>query len=258
MVTTVIRVIETALKYGSSNLFTDWSLTDIGRFVRNGLLIIIYGYSFLLPFVTAGLFIIWIKKINRKLMILFLSFLIPFFLTAKFWYGGLYGRYSSLIAYGFALMIALIPNRIIYWLIILSICLTFIPTFIAFQKKPIPVVQKEMLKQLKISENDLIILSDYQRPQLSFKNTFYINGNADLTKTVENKILSTLKNNQKVFISRQAVTFPYWQYDGQQIHIVSKGNINKAVLKKFLADKNLTKVAELKNYPLLSIYQLDY
>ena len=52
------------------------------------------------------------------------------------------------------------------------------------------------------------------------------------------------------------MTFPYWQYDGQQIHIISKGDKEKAQLKQFLNTKIVLLAAQNKKYPLLSIYQI--
>lgn len=250
------RLIEIVLKYGVANLFINWSLIDILRIVRNSFLILINGYSLLTALIIIVFIVYWVMNKKWSLLILFSSFLIPFLLTSKFWYGGLYGRYGSFIAYGLALMIALIPNKFFYWLTVASIIITLIPTSIAYQQKPIPLVQAQLINKKKLSQTDLLILSDYQRPQLSYKNGVYINGNENQTKTIKDKISVVLKNNRKVFITEQAINFPYWQYDGQQIHIISKGDINKAVMKQFLQNKKLIKIIEDKNYPLLSIYQI--
>ena len=254
--TLIKHLIKLISLYGFENIFKSWSIIDIVRIIRNSLLIMINGYSFLLPLLIVVIFINWIRNKNWPEIIFFFSFFIPFFLTGRFWYGGLYGRYGSFIAYGLALMIALIPNRIIYYLMIISIIIAFIPTFIAYQKSPIPLIQKKLISQIDFTNKDLIILSDYQRPQLTYPNGLYINGNDEETKTVEKKILMTLKNNRKVFISQQAITFPYWQYDGQQIHIISKKNTGKSVLNQFLHNKKLIKVAVEEKYPFFSIYQI--
>jgi hypothetical protein len=87
----------------------------------------------------------------------FLSFFIPFFLTAKFWYGGLYGRYSSFIAYGLAFFIALIPNKKFYWLVIFSVLLVFLPCLAAYQQIPYPQIQKQIISQAKLTKDDLLI-----------------------------------------------------------------------------------------------------
>ena len=157
------------------------------------------------------------------------------------------------------------PWRRIYGVLIFILFLTFLPTFITYQKTPIPKIQAGLIEEIKLKNEDLLILSDYQRPQLSYENAFYceatsfayLGGDQEQQKIIEKKIEEKLKANGKVFISQQAVNFPYWQYDGQQIHIISKGNKNKAQLKEFLEDKKLEVVVENKNYPLLTIYQME-
>lgn len=252
---TIIRIIVTAGKYAGTNLLNNWSVIDIVRMFRNSFLILINGYSPLIPLIIILFFIYYVKNKKWPEMIFFLSFFVPFLLTAKFWYGGLYGRYSSFVGYGLALIIALISNKKTYWLIIISILIIFIPTLIAYQQIPYPQIQKQLINKTGFSKNDLLILSDYQRPQLSYPNALYINGDKNEQKIVEERINQALKNKQRVLISEQAITFPYWQYDGQQIHIISKGDKNKAMMKEFLNSKPLTLISKNKDFPLLNIYQ---
>ena len=101
-----------------------------------------------------------------------------------------------------------------------------------------------------------MVLSDYQRPQLADTDALYLGGDKEQQKMIEEKIMEKLVEGGRVFISQQAINFPYWQYDGQQIHIISRGNKNKAQLKEFLRDKRLEKIVEDKNYPLLTIYEI--
>jgi len=84
----------------------------------------------------------------------------------------------------------------------------------------------------------------------------FVNGDDQDLKILEEKIEIAIEDKKLVFISQQAINFPYWQYDGQQIHIISKGDIQKAKLKSFLENKNLVLIAEDKNYPLLNIFQI--
>jgi len=251
------RIFITGLEYAKINLLTNWSMIDIARMIRNSFLILINGYSPLIPLIIILFFVYWLKNKKWPEMIFFLSFFIPFFLTSKFWYGGLYGRYSSFVGYGLAILVALISNKKLYWLTILSIFLIFIPCLVAYQQTPYPTIQKQIIQKASFSSKDLLILSDYQRPQLTYNNALYINGDQNEQKTIENKINEALKNKQRVLISKQAITFPYFQYDGQQIHIISKGNENKAIIKKFLNGKQLTLISTNKDFPLLNIYQIN-
>lgn len=242
--------------YGGKGVLSNWTLIDIFRMLKNDFLIGIYGYS--LPVIFVSLFYLFniFKKRKFHLLIFFGSFLLPFFVTGKFWYGGLFGRYSSFVAYPLALMVVLIPYRKIFWLVMVGLMMTFFPVFFAYQKEPVPKIQDQLIKESGFGKNDLLLLSDYQRPQLEFKNALYLGADRKKQKEIEEKIEKAIRQGQKVFISQQAVTFPYWQYDGQQIHIISRGDKDKAQLKNFIKNKKLILQAEEKAYPLLKVYEI--
>jgi len=252
--------------YGGRGILSGWSSLNILRMLRNDILILFYGYSLSAILVLIISVAYFFKKKNWPVLIFFLSFFLPFLITGKFWYGGLFGRYSALIAYPLALLLGIMPWRKIYWILIVIIILTFLPTFWAYQKTPIPKIQASLIDKIGLKEKDILVLSDYQRPQLDYYQALYIHGDEEIEKRVEEKITKNLLNGGRVFISQQALTFPYWQYDGQQIHIISKGNkiplfykgkTDKSQLKEFLKDRDLKIVAEDKNYPQLTIYQLE-
>ena len=243
--------------FGTTGIFSGWGLIDILRMLRNNLYVLFYGYSIAailgLIFTSVYLF----QKKRWPLFIFLFSFFIPFLITGKFWHFGPFGRLAVLITYPLALFLALMPWRKIYWILIAIIFLTFCPTFWVYQKTPIPQIQASLIDEIKTKEKDILVLSDYQRPQLSYNNALYVNSKEEIQKMVEGKINEKLSTGGRVFISQQAIDFPYWQYDGQQIHIISKGNKNKAQLKEFLKDKKLNLVNEDSQYPLLAIYQLS-
>ena len=196
--------------------------------------------------------------INKKsLIILTASFLIPFIITGKFWYGGLYGRYSSLIGYFFALIVGLIKSKKIQLVYFVLLIAYFLPTLFAYQKTPVPIIKQEIIKKIEIDSADLLILSDYQRPQLAYTNALYI-VNDQNQKNIIQQIKKYLEEKRRVYISKQAITFPYWQYDGQQIHIISKNSSKKGLLEKSLEDLKFSLVSEGDKYPLLSVYEITY
>lgn len=237
-----------------SVLWTNWALLDVLRVLRNDFLILFHGYSGAAIIGGAISFIWLIKERQYKTTVFLALFIASFAITGRFWYGGLFGRWSALVAYPLALLLALIPWKKVYWGLITILIISFISTFLAYQKTPIPKIQATLINQSKIEEKDLLILSDYQRPQLPYDNVLYLLGANQ--KMIEKEIEKALEENRSVFLSQQAIIFPYWQYDGQQIHIISRGNKEKAHLKKFLREKELELVKEDRNYPLLSIYQI--
>ncbi len=253
----VIRLKSLLFGYGGNGIFTDWGFLNFLRTIRNDALILFYGYSIsaILSLTISGFYLI--KKKKYLLLIFLLSFFLPFFLTGKFWYGGLFGRYSILIAYPLVLVLALIPWRKIYVGLIVILFFSFLPTFMVYQKEPMAKIQANLIKEINLKDDDLLILSDYQRPQLVYNQALYLGGDINQQKLIEEKILETLFLGKRVFISQQAMDFPYWQYDGQEVHIVSKGDKNKSQLKNFLMDKSLVIKANNLRYPLLTIYQLS-
>lgn len=243
-----------SLLLGQGGVLFSWTLLDILRVIRNDFLILFHGYS--IAAILGGIIVVvWLIKQKRCKLLIFISlFMACFAVTGKFWYGGLYGRWSVLVAYPLALLLVLIPWKKVFWALIAILIISALPTLIAYQKNPIPKVQADLIQQSGITDEDLLILSDYQRPQLPYGNALYIVGANQ--KVVEQEIELALKENRRVFIPQQAIAFPYWQYDGQQIHIISKGNSEKAHLREFLKDKELELISEDRNYPLLSVYQV--
>jgi hypothetical protein len=244
--------------YGGKGIFSGWSLLELLRTLRNSFLILFYGYSPFSVLVIIFLAILLLKAKNYKGLLLMCLSLIPFFVSARFWYGGLFGRYSSLVAYPLALFFALIANKKLYFLAICGLVVFFIPTFLVYQQKPIAEVEASLLEEIEFKENDLLVLSDYQRPQLEdrFKKALFLTGDSINQTEIKAEIREKLDEKKRVFISFQAVKFPYLQYDGQQIHIISKGEAGKPVLKDFLLNKKLIPASIDPKYPYLSLYQL--
>jgi 4-amino-4-deoxy-L-arabinose transferase-like glycosyltransferase len=252
-----VRLKNLLFGYGGGGIFTDWGFLNLLRTIRNDVLILFYGYSIsaILGLIVSGYLLI--KKKKYLLLIFILSFFLPFFLSGKFWYGGLFGRYSILIAYPLALLLALIPWRKIYALLVIILFFSFLPTFMVYQKEPVAKIQASLIKEINLNTDDLLILSDYQRPQLTYNQALYLGGDVNQQKIIEEKILEVLSSDKRVFIAQQAMDFPYWQYDGQEVHIISKGDKNKSQLKDFLKDKKLAIRANDLRYPLLTVYELS-
>ena len=229
---------------------------NILRTARNDSLILIFGYG--VATVLASLLSLYSLIKNRRwpVILWLLSFFVPFFISGKFWYGGLYGRYSVLIALPLGIMYGLIKNKKAYYLFICVLFVSFLSTFLVYLKTPIPLIQNYLIDRAGIKEEDLLVLSDYQRPQIPLENGLYVNGVGDNKSEIEVKIKNALEIGKRVFITQQAVNFPYWQYDGQQIHIISKNNDGRAILNDFLDSHNIVGIASDIDFPLLSIYRI--
>ncbi|MFH1971692.1 MAG: glycosyltransferase family 39 protein [Patescibacteria group bacterium] len=244
--------------YGINILFRDFSVINIARSLRNITLILLNGYSLASLLSIVVYLFLKIKEKNTKMIIFSLLFLIPLFFTGKYWYGGLYGRYSSFIAYFLAIAFSFIylKSRKLYFALLFILVFSFIPTLVKYQKTPIFLIQESLIKKVDTKSNDIIILSDYQRPQLEISNSYCLSPDSNKNSEIENLINDKLLSNNRVFITKQAINYPYWQYDGQEIHIVSKGNLEKAYLRNYLSEKKITLVSFNEEYPFLGVYEI--
>lgn len=252
----VARLRTLAIGYGGGGILAGWTPINLARMLRNDLVVLVHGYSVGVFVGVLFGFSYLIRHKKYPLMAFFLTFFVSFALTGRFWYGGLFGRYSALVAWPLALLLALLPSRRLYFASLTLIILAFVPVFRAYRQPPIPEIQKNLITGLNLQPGDLVVLSDYQRPQLPHPQALYVSGDREVNRPLEAKITLALAENKQVFISAQARTFPYWQYDGQLVHIVSKGDPAKAVLSDFLKTKKLETVAANPDYPLLDLYRL--
>lgn len=245
--------------YGINVLFREFSFLNILRSLRNVTLILLNGYSFASLISILIFFFLVIKEKDKKIILFSFLFLIPFFLTGKYWYGGLFGRYSSFITYFLAIIFSQIylKSKRAYFVLLVILTVSFIPTFIKYQQTPIYLIQNSLIKKINVQKEDIIILSDYQRPQLELNNSFFLSPDQSINTETKNLITTRLLSKEgRVFVTKQAINYPYWQYDGQEIHIVSKGNLEKAYLRNYLSDKDLTLVSFIEDYPFLDVYEI--
>lgn len=213
------------------------------RTLRNVLFMIGFGYS---PFILIGFFKNW-----KKRDLIFMSVAcVSLMASMSFWHGGLYGRLGSLIGFFLAGLMAIHPFRSWkYHLVLVSSLLLFIFNLVSYSKKPQAVTQFELIG----NGYDLVVISDSQRPQLEYlglKN-YQVISPQTVTQAVE-RMDFALKNEKHVLITQQALTAPYWQYDGQLVHIISLNN-KPGVLSEYLKDKEVNWVA---GEGMLSVFQL--
>lgn len=242
---------------GQSGSFRDLvSLMGVLRAVRDSAVVVWYGYNPLLFLIMPGILMLLIKK-RQWVGVGFIGFgLLGFFANMSIWHAGLYGRIGGLVAYSFALSIAFIPKKILYVITAGSFAVLLAITAFHYMQIPIPLMQEKVLAQIALQKSDLLVLSDNQRPQLEeyYPHAVYI-GSATVQK-VQEKIQQAFLSHQAVYISQEARTAPYFQYDGQEIHILSKGDVSKAYLYPLLKKRRFVYEAGIAQYPLLTIYQV--
>ncbi|NTU47177.1 hypothetical protein HGA88_06130 [Candidatus Roizmanbacteria bacterium] len=243
-----------------NELFALLTLPGLLRMIRNGIYILSIGYT---PIVS-GVILFAVYRLIEEKKLLLLSGLIVcfccFFTSISFWHGGLVGRLGGLIGYCLALLMALFLSKKWYAIVLLTVIAAFCYTIFLFRfTPPLPIVQKQIVSEIPINKNDIVVISDYQRPQLegAFPSRMLAVGSATY-KDVMQEIDRTLGQEQNhVYITNQAATFPYWQYDGQMLHILSFGNYKKAHLHDFLLHKKLVRIASNPNFPFLEVYEIQ-
>ena len=243
---------------GQSGSFRDLaSLMGVLRAVRNSVVVVWYGYNPLLLIVVPVVMALLIKK-RQWAGIGFIGFgLLGFFANMSIWHAGLYGRIGGLAAYTFALAIALLPKKALYIIVVGSSAVLCGITAFHYLQTPVPLVQERVFSQIHLQKGDVLVLSDNQRPQLEerYPHALYI-GSATI-QTTQEKIQQAMLSHKTIYISQQAVTAPYFQYDGQEIHMLSKGDVTKAYLYPLLQKRQLLSKAGTSQYPLLTIYQVQ-
>lgn len=233
-------------------------LTPLGflRTARNAIYVLTLGYAPLAIILCLYFYYQGFKQKRYKLIIFVTSWFVCYLFSLSIWHASLFGRLGALITYPMALIFGVTRNKYVYGTLLATTVIVFIITLIAYRQIPIPARQYNLLTTANISSSDMLVVSDYQRPQLEqyYSNLQTISGGT--YQTVQIKITAALKENKRIYITQQALTYPYWQYDGQTIHILSKGNSDKAHLTEYLKDKKLKIEAYDSDYPLLTVYRL--
>jgi len=189
------------------------------RMVRNAL-VIYFNYLT----VPLGLFLLILALISWQKNILTYFFWSACFLTVSFsWHLGMYGRLAIFLIIPLLFLLLKVKNKYLFliwlWLLIFSARLV-IPYH--FQKTPY-VLEKEYFEEACKNLNPLLVISNYEQPYLSqnFEAVVLNIPDEDLKKDQE-KIDQALAGNRLVLFTSQAVTTPYWQYDGMNYHILSE------------------------------------
>jgi len=250
------------LEYLFINPLGGFSVWEIGRTLRNCLLILFTGFSpaAFLALIVGGFYCLK----NRRWFLLLTALVIGgiFYLTGKYWYGGLYGRYSAFIAFPLALIFAKTLSQKEYLLSLGILVVFFGSTVTQYLQKPLPQIQATIIRSLPNWQQQYLVISDYQRPQLEYEGinsqkTLIVTDNQTTNQKLEHKIKAILEAGQPVYLTAQAVHFPYYQYDGQALHIIGQNRQGQPKLATFLNSKNLKLAIINYQQPYLNLYRLE-
>ncbi len=191
------------------------------RLVRNCL--VVYLNYLTIPvgvLVTALAIGEFFLKRNRLLI---LSWLASFLLLNSFWHAGMYGRLSLFLTLPPLLFLSKIKSRfllfsLVFFLLIHS-CRLVLPYH--FQVPPY-LLEKEFLEN-KLKSSMLLVVSNYEEPFLCEKfSCLVLNSPKTDLPEIKKQIDFALSKKQKVFFTSQALSAPYWQYDGMNYQILSQ------------------------------------
>jgi len=216
------------------------------RAVRNSL--VVYFNFLTLPL---GVILLVLSSIeffrNKKTRGLVVLWWGEFLYLNSVWHLGMYGRISLVLIIFPVLFLLKIKNL---WLKLIVVFLIFSPSFLVipyrFSKTPY-VLEREHFYLL--AEKPSIIISSYEEPYLKEVLTDFRVLNSPRTdlKEIKTWIKKVQLEKGTVFITQQAVTAPYWQYDGMNFHLLSKK-------KKYSQTAGQQLLESLK----LKVFQLPY
>lgn len=168
------------------------------------------------------------------------------------WHSGPYGRLGVLVVFPLAWLYTRLPKAIGI-LALLLIIPSWSSVWGAYQTTPLPILQQRLLSESSC-DNKQLILSEIQRPQLSavYPTAWYV-GSANWEEVAAG-IAIVLEEGEQICISRQAIDFPYRQYEGQLPYPLSGREESKGFLSLGLEKEKLEVVGEDAEHPELTIY----
>lgn len=198
----------------------------LGKLKLEGVMFFVRGArnSFLVFFeyltVPVGIVLICLIKRTKKY---FFSWIACFLLLNTIWHAGMFGRTGLFLILAPVFLLVKIKSELI-----LKVILVFLIIFSGFKVLPYHfektpyVLEKEYFSRL--TEKSAVIISNYEDPYLKEVLTDFRVLNSP--KTDIGEIKAWIEKNQAekkvVLITSQAVTTPYWQYDGMDFQILSK------------------------------------
>lgn len=199
------------------------------RLIRNSF--VVYTNYLTLP-LSVYLFVLLIKELNNlkknslTIIILLISWVVLFLGINTYWHAGMFGR-TSLIFTLFPLLLLIkspfLDKKLYYFPLLLYLFVTSFLKVFPYYLGETPYVKEE--NYLREIDNRILIVSNYEEPYLCQETKcFLLNSPLTQPQDILLKTKNLVNNGEKVYITSQAITAPYKQYDGMQYHMLSKRN----------------------------------
>lgn len=192
------------------------------RTARNSLVVYFHYLTIPLGLILAFLGLKEFTKPKGRVFVS--SWLLTFLLFNSIWHTGMFGRLSLLLNISPLYLLTKLKNRVLLaglfiFLLIYSARIVF-PYH--FQKTPY-ILEKEFIGNLESQTSPLFVISNYEEPYLRDKFDYLVlNSPKTDVSQIKTQIDNALALGRLVLFTSQAVTAPYFQYDGMNYHILSK------------------------------------
>ena len=210
-----------------NNLLTKISTEGIMLFVRGirNSLVVYFNYLTVPLGIMLGVLGMLGVLRDKRYRIPVISWLVCFFFLNTIWHAGMFGRLSLLLTVVPIFLLAKVSNKLLLLLFIyIAVSSGFKVMPYAFQKVP-NILEKEYIEKQK--EDFLLIISNYEEPYLrgNFEVLVLNSPTTDLEK-IKGKLEESIKESRIVLMTSQALTTPYFQYDGMNYQLLSKKRIH--------------------------------
>lgn len=207
------------------------------------------NYTWVSIAVVFGFGVYWFIKKEWPHLLIMMGVGVIYCVSLVPWHSGPYGRLGVFLIFPLAYLYSMLPK----WLSVLAIVL-IVPSWFkivsAYQATPLPILQQNLVETSDCSEKQLI-LSEIQRPQLStiYPSAWYV-GPANWQEIVNN----IADSKEEICISKQALDYPYRQYEGQLPYPLSGRIGSIGFLQEALTDTKIIVIKEDPTHTELTIY----
>lgn len=215
----------------------------------------IANYTWVSVVVVLGYAITWLRKRDWEKLLIMVGIAGMYVVSLLPWHSGPYGRLGVFLVYPLAWLYSHL-NKYLRILAIALILPSFFMTVAAYQETPLPILQQKLIERSECSGKQLV-LSENQRPQLagSYPQAQYI-GSANW-QIVRDEVVSDVDGGEVVCMSKQAIDYPYRQYEGQLPSPLVGRKGRNGFLFETLQTYKLVIMAEDPKHPELTLYAVS-
>jgi len=227
------------------------------RGFRNSWLIFSSFLTFPLSILTIFLALKQFFSANNQTRAIIIFWGICFFLLNSYWHAGMFGRLSLfLIIPPLILLLKIKSSRFLFLILTFIIFVSFLQIF-PYRLKKVPNFQEREYFKENYYSNPLMIISNYEEPYLiEYGEALILNSPKTDLSEYSKRIKEALLKGRLVFITSQAISTPYFQFDGMKYHILSRRkNHPETQGEKLIKNCQLLAVKEWKNFNL-KVYRI--